>query len=704
MQKPTTRFIVLVSVLAILSVILIYNYSGGLAALSFRANIASASCTEKNISQAYLKAYANLSAEPDKTPFTLEEVKELEKFYSSSKAKGKWDCSAKISTAVFSGTVDSVLKTIDALPKQSGKALSPSRSLTGNIPITHCDGYPSVYLNQPDTTYVLQSDITQVEAYTCLSVAGNNITLDLNGHKMIGGGVKGFGLDVSSSTGFTLKNGELTRFEEAARIAGSQNSLIQNVKFTNNNYGLAFYAGSSNTISGCEFFSNMYGMWTPSSTGISFVNTKFEENMQGIFNGEGNSFINVQQNHNLKSNMISLTNTGRAYPKDQAVNLNFSLKNPDGTVASNFTYDVAIYPQTSYQATPSGSNLSVNFVPDKNGVYTVALGITTPSGNSVARNYMLLIGDTTLASATRYYMHGEIPVHGQLQLNGPADSGSMFSYPTSTYEERHCGAWVEFVPDEIVNQYFIIKDVAIGLYLKGGGTFRVLQYAVTDSSSEEYTTTFQAPADYSFVTFSVNNMNIFADYAWRSYWAGLKIVGDKPSIVSDSVHQSYADFSYLYAGPKINLFSSAPGSDIRKIRLLSSTFDSPTNDSASLVMEGEGSADVVIDMQDTTKTYGVFCDGTFAHGNSICTINNKDNGVMNVTIALGSTHLLRIMPVTYDAADFNEDGIVDQTDYTIWYGHYGMNGADKADGDANDDNIVDQRDFTTWYNHYGQAL
>lgn len=52
--------------------------------------------------------------------------------------------------------------------------------------------------------------------------------------------------------------------------------------------------------------------------------------------------------------------------------------------------------------------------------------------------------------------------------------------------------------------------------------------------------------------------------------------------------------------------------------------------------------------------------------------------------------------------DANRDGVVDQADYTVWYGHYGAAGG-WSEGDFNADRIVDQADYSVWYSNYGSV-
>jgi hypothetical protein len=52
------------------------------------------------------------------------------------------------------------------------------------------------------------------------------------------------------------------------------------------------------------------------------------------------------------------------------------------------------------------------------------------------------------------------------------------------------------------------------------------------------------------------------------------------------------------------------------------------------------------------------------------------------------------------SADFNQDGIVDGADYTIWADNYHKANARWEEGDANYDGTVDGADYTIWADNY----
>ena len=58
---------------------------------------------------------------------------------------------------------------------------------------------------------------------------------------------------------------------------------------------------------------------------------------------------------------------------------------------------------------------------------------------------------------------------------------------------------------------------------------------------------------------------------------------------------------------------------------------------------------------------------------------------------------IRAVPIPGDA---NSDGIVDATDYALWFNNYGASGPGFP-GDMNSDYTVDMADYALWFNYYG---
>lgn len=87
------------------------------------------------------------------------------------------------------------------------------------------------------------------------------------------------------------------------------------------------------------------------------------------------------------------------------------------------------------------------------------------------------------------------------------------------------------------------------------------------------------------------------------------------------------------------------------------------------------------------------------------------SGVITVSSSSqGAAHALQTFPVSFEvlapflAADFDEDGFVDDDDLTTWKTNFGLaSGATKTTGDANLDGIVDGSDFLLWQRQFNAA-
>lgn len=74
-----------------------------------------------------------------------------------------------------------------------------------------------------------------------------------------------------------------------------------------------------------------------------------------------------------------------------------------------------------------------------------------------------------------------------------------------------------------------------------------------------------------------------------------------------------------------------------------------------------------------------------------------DAVVLDSTLNLSAEQLDALFDVSFAAGDFNEDGLVNDLDATIWQEHFGLSsGASHNDGDADADADVDGRDWVLW--------
>lgn len=65
------------------------------------------------------------------------------------------------------------------------------------------------------------------------------------------------------------------------------------------------------------------------------------------------------------------------------------------------------------------------------------------------------------------------------------------------------------------------------------------------------------------------------------------------------------------------------------------------------------------------------------------------------------TGSLKLFPL--NQGDYNGDGVVNSSDYSVWRSHYGMSPASFSDGDGNGDGTVDTADYVIWRAHRNET-
>ncbi len=80
----------------------------------------------------------------------------------------------------------------------------------------------------------------------------------------------------------------------------------------------------------------------------------------------------------------------------------------------------------------------------------------------------------------------------------------------------------------------------------------------------------------------------------------------------------------------------------------------------------------------------------------------SDGEIYVITKQDGWIRRLGVIAPAELAGDFNENGVVDAADYTVWRDSLGRMG-DALAADANHDQIVDQDDYAIWKTNFGQT-
>lgn len=340
-----------------------------------------------------------------------------------------------------------------------------------------------------------------------LIVGANDIIIDGNGHSLVGslesydvldGANLSVGIGIIDYNNITIKDFDsIKNFKTALSFLNSTNNNITNNNISYNIYGVKFNnsSPSDSTSSVLDNFinSNYYGVYLENSNGNFFennsinfnsnqgiyiyrsnsnnlINNFFKSNYNAIFLGGGASLNNIEDNslfsnteeikkmssgdntysnnknfHNLKSRMISFNEIPRIVNANQPVNFSASIFDIDGDACSACSYEVSVSPNETVNSSKTDNLISGNFIPTKNGLYSLVFKLTDQDSNTTERRFVFLVGDVVSITKRLYFLNNS-PTHGQ-----PVgfDARALSSVETSTFEEWSCSAWVQNALDEI---------------------------------------------------------------------------------------------------------------------------------------------------------------------------------------------------------------------------------------------------------------
>lgn len=403
----------------------------------------------------------------------------------------------------------------------------------------------------------------------------------------------------------------------------NSNNTFQTVSFDSNNYGI-YSLSSNSTFSSINMTHNLYAIFQSGSIITFSGSNKFYDNLNPAI---------------INSSLIN-ENLERTYAKNSNVGLNISIYYPNGTIASDFDYNITVYPDSSYSVTNNSNNLTINFTAVKEGIYGVKINVTLSDLNiTETRNFAFLVGNTS-SSQVRHYMHSDRPSRGQGKGTG-TNSGAAYSYATTTDEALNDLSFIQYSPDQVINQYFLIKNISLGWFYKGTDTpLSKIQRYVSFDTIADYNQSLPDSSSYVFNVTNFTNLNITSDYPWRIYWIAFKLSASSPYALSNLTQQSYADITYLYSGPQITYFGENTGSDIKNARILSSTFVDSEKKTSTIQLDGAGNFTMVFNL--TSANYSVKYDDILCPSQN-CTVNSNSGGLINVTFYLGSEHTLSLV-------------------------------------------------------------
>jgi len=139
-------------------------------------------------------------------------------------------------------------------------------------------------LDFPDRTYILSQDL--ISSAVCFKIVADGITLDGNGHTITSlttlSQVENIGVDVSGTTGVTVKNMKILDFRTGIAVTASDTSLLGN-SITNAETGIRISNSCVVTLTGNTVNSGTDGIVITSSSGVTLTgNTANDNSDDGI--------------------------------------------------------------------------------------------------------------------------------------------------------------------------------------------------------------------------------------------------------------------------------------------------------------------------------------------------------------------------------------------------------------------------------------
>jgi len=165
-------------------------------------------------------------------------------------------------------------------------------------------------------TYALTSDIGS--SGDCIDITADGITLEGNGHKITGNGT-GNAVDLTSVTGVTVHNLDISNFHSGIYFDGSSANTVTDNIFSNITYAVNFlFASTNNLISNNFFYNNVNGVhsWPSTSNDNTItLNTFYQSEHEQVQWHETNdnnlvyhnNFLNPQL-HQIIDDCVGCTN------------------------------------------------------------------------------------------------------------------------------------------------------------------------------------------------------------------------------------------------------------------------------------------------------------------------------------------------------------------------------------------------------------
>jgi parallel beta-helix repeat protein len=386
----------------------------------------------------------------------------------------------------------------------------------------------------------------------------------------------------------------------------SYDNLTGNICENNGNYGIYLDSSSYDNLTGNTANSNYYGIWLTSSSYDNLTGNVISNNGYDIYTEAttNTSYSSNQFNNNITSTMLTFTDNIRTENVGDNVSFSISAFNLDGTNYNGWTTfttsPITISPsESSFSYSENGSGtVTGSFTPTRSGIYSLNFTVTDENSNTTRSRMLFFVGNTA-STTTKYYFRGVNPTHGQPYGNG-GDAKTLLLVAPTSIEEWHCGIFAQNSPDNIPN-YPLANLSSIDTYTwyhqsKVSGAYIGVQRCVRYSGDVDFSSSVENVLDYTWTNENFTGLNWAMTYPQSWYRLALKLYGTDtfwttfPSGHSAS-EASYANFTYSYTTTPIVKSISNP----YNITLLSATAPADYNNNATIVLDGTGSTNIVLD-------------------------------------------------------------------------------------------------------------
>ena len=397
------------------------------------------------------------------------------------------------------------------------------------------------------------------------------------------------------------------------------NSSVQNVSVSNNNCGISILFSSSNELTDNTLNSNYTGIFFDSSFNNTVTNSTISSNNIGLdfynFSSASlfNSTISYNTNdisgsgvglcsnnqflHNINNKMLTFTEIARKKNLNDTINFDISMFDVDGNPCPDCVPSITTSPSETIISDIDGNDVTGSFTVEKLGTYSFMVTITDTDGNITERNYLFFIG-TPDSTTTTYYLRGITPTHGQPRGNG-ADCKSLLLTAPTDVETWFCDTWVQNSPDDIPNYPLSnLSDVDVYTWYKimADNFIKIQRFVTYNFTGFDFQVAVPAALEYTWSgSRNFTDLNWAMDYPKSWHWIALKLQGGVPfwatfPSLGYSDQPSYVNFTHEYTTtPAVKSISNTD------IMLLSATESADDEGNATIVLDGIGSTDIVLD-------------------------------------------------------------------------------------------------------------